>query len=160
MQITQSKLTLEQQATNYETLKHIQLVGKNIHTVVRELLTRAEHHDASKLESPEVEAFTEYTPKLSGTTYGSAEYNQYKTEMQVALDHHYANNRHHPEHYKSGIADMDLVDLMEMFCDWAASCKRHHDGNLRKSCEINGKRFDMSPQLVSIFEHTIHLFEE
>jgi hypothetical protein len=156
---SKSRPSLEEQACNWETMKHIHLVGKNIHTVVRELLTRAENHDASKLEAPEVEYFTEYTSKLSAVTYGSAEYNRMKAEMQPALDHHYANNRHHPESHKRGIDDMNLIDIVEMLCDWQASSKRHNDGNVRKSIEINGKRFDMSPQLVRIFENTVQLFE-
>ena len=31
-------------------------------------------------------------------TYGSDEYKACLTEMKPALDHHYAANRHHPEH--------------------------------------------------------------
>lgn len=153
------KLSLTEQATNYETLKHIHLVGKNINIFVRELLTRAENHDASKLESPELEYFAKYTPMLSGVTYGSPEFNQMKAEMKPALDHHYANNSHHPECHKRNINGMTLVDLIEMFADWHASSKRHHDGNIRKSIEINGKRFDMSPQLVEIFENTVPFLE-
>lgn len=151
-------LTLEQQATNYETCKHIQLVQKNLHYVVAELLERGELHDQSKLNSPEVELFTEFTPKLAKSTYGSEEYNGYKKAMGEALIHHYAKNRHHPEHFKDGINDMNLIDLIEMFCDWLAATSRHNDGNIRKSIEINGNRFGMSPQLIKIFENTAEEF--
>ncbi len=154
-----NKLTLEEQATNYETSKHIRLVAHNLNVMVKALLDRGENHDLTKLEDPEVQLFAEYTPKLSGVTYGSQEFNDMKKAMGPALDHHYANNRHHPEHFKSGINDMNLVDIMEMFCDWAASCKRHNDGNLNKSIEINGQRFKMSDQLVKIFENTVGLLE-
>jgi hypothetical protein len=41
---------------------------------VVELLKRGELHDQTKLESPEVEVFAEYTPRLAGCTYGSDEY--------------------------------------------------------------------------------------
>ena len=74
--------------------------------------------------------------------------------MKPALEHHYAKNRHHPEHHKNGINDMNLIDLIEMFCDWKASSERQNDGNILKSIEINGKRFHMSPQLIEIFENT------
>lgn len=154
------ELTLQQRATNDETRKHIMLVSRNINTFVRELLTRAENHDASKLESPEVEYFALYTDKLSGTTYGSPEFNAMKAEMKPALDHHYVNNPHHPECHKRGISGMSLIDIIEMFSDWHASSKRHNDGNIRKSIEINGKRFDMSPQLVEIFENTVRVLEK
>jgi hypothetical protein len=45
-----------------------------IKVFIIDFLRRAEEHDQSKLESPEVEMFTEYTPKLATSTYGSEEY--------------------------------------------------------------------------------------
>lgn len=148
------KLTQEQEATNFHTFRHIERVRNLLNKVVTKLLDRAEKHDQSKLESPEVELFTEFTPKLASSTFGSPEYNDFKKQMGPALAHHYANNRHHPEHFKNGIDEMNLIDLIEMLVDWKASSERHHDGNIRKSIEINGKRFEMSPQLIRIFENT------
>lgn len=104
-----------------ETIKHIEKVREVIRVFVSKLITRAVDHDKLKLESPEVEIFAEYTPKLANTTYGSKEYMQFLEEMKPALQHHYANYRHHPEHFEKGINDMNLVDLIEMFCDWKAS---------------------------------------
>jgi hypothetical protein len=153
------ELTQEQQATNYNTFRHIERVRNLINHVVTKLLTRGENHDQSKLEQPEVDLFTEYTPKLSKVTYGSLEYNEFIKELKPALDHHYARNSHHPEHFKNGLNDMNLLDLLEMFCDWKASSERHNDGNIRKSIEINGKRFNMSDQLVRIFENSVEIFE-
>jgi hypothetical protein len=123
------------------------------------LLARAEVHDQSKLDLPEVELLTKYTPKLAGVTYGSTEYQQLLAELKPALEHHYANNRHHPEHHKNGIDDMTLIDLLEMFCDWKAASERHNDGNINKSIEKNADRFSMSPQLVKIFENTVSHLE-
>lgn len=149
------QLTQENKATNYDTMRHIEKVRNYLNFVVIELLKRGEQHDQSKMESPEVELFTEYTSKLAETTFGSEEYNKYKSEMNVALEHHYANNRHHPEHHKNGVNDMTLIDLIEMLIDWKASSERHNDGNIRKSLEINAKRFGMESQLTKIFENTI-----
>ena len=92
-----SELTVEQQATNFHTMRHIQTVSKLLHRCVTELLKRADEHDESKLHSPEVELFTEFTPKLAASVYGSPEYHELRKQMKPALDHHYANNRHHPE---------------------------------------------------------------
>ena len=50
---------------------------------------------------------------------------------------------------------MTLVDLVEMFCDWKAATQRMHDGNIRKSLEVNRKRFNISDQLTRIFENTV-----
>ncbi len=152
-------LTKEEQATNYETCLHIQKVQHYMHVVIKELLERIEEHDQSKLRTPEVELFTQFTPKLADSTYGSAEYTEFRKQMKPALEHHYANNRHHPEHFKNGVDEMNLVDLLEMFCDWKASSTRHHDGNIRKSIEINANRFNLSPQVVKILEKTAELFD-
>lgn len=153
-------LTLEQKATNYETMRHIERVRNLIGWAVGELLDRAELHDQSKLHHPEVELFTEYTPKLAGCTYGSAEYEGFRKAMGPALAHHYARNRHHPEHFKNGINEMNLFDVLEMLIDWKASSERHHDGNIRKSIEVNANRFGISPQLVKILENTAAMFDE
>lgn len=153
------QLSLEEKATNCETMKHIRLVGRLLHLVATELLRRADVHDQSKLERPEVEMFTKFTAKLATSAYGSEEYNNFRKSMGPALAHHYANNDHHPEHFKGGIDDMNLVQLVEMLCDWKASSTRHNDGNIRKSIEINADRFGMSPQLVRILENTASLFD-
>lgn len=148
-------------ATNRETRKHIKNVAKYLKIVIRHLRKRATEHDATKLASPELELFTEYTPKLAGCTYGSEEYKGFLEALKPALDHHYASssNRHHPEHFLNGVDDMTLIDLLEMFCDWASSCKRMKNGNLLKSVEMNKTRFKMSPQLTKIFRNTANMLE-
>ena len=147
-------LTEAEKATNYDTFRHIERVRNLLNACVTDLVKRGELHDQTKLVSPEVEAITEYTPKLATCTYGSDEYKGYLAAIKPALDHHYAHNRHHPEHHKDGINDMNLLDIVEMLCDWKAASERHNDGNIRKSIEINANRFNMSPQLVRILENT------
>jgi hypothetical protein len=155
-------LNLDEQATNFATMQHIQRVQHHLHVFVKELLDRGIAHDRSKLGHPEVEAFVKHTDALAGSDYGGQEYEDRKKEdlMRLALESHYANNRHHPEHFQNGIHDMTLVDIVEMFCDWKAASERHHTGNLRKSISHNAGRFHMSPQLVQIFENTVSLLEE
>ena len=80
------------------TFKHIALVRKLMGRAISALVVRAVKHDDSKLRSPEVEIFEEFTPKLAGSTYGSEEYEGFRKAMKPALDHHYAHNSHHPEH--------------------------------------------------------------
>lgn len=143
-----------------DTIKHIENVRKYIRLFADKLITRGVDHDRLKLESPEVEIFTEYTPKLAGSTYGSKEYNEFLKEMNVALQHHYANYRHHPEHLKKGITDMNLLDIVEMICDWKAATLRHNDGNLLKSIETNARRFGYDNQLKQIFINTAKMFDE
>lgn len=138
-----------------DTLEHMKNVSRFMHKLIAELLGREQNHDSSKLRSPEKEIFDAYTPKLNESTYGSDEYKVFLKEMSVALGHHYAMNHHHPEHYQKGIDDMDLVDLIEMLCDWKAATQRHADGSIDKSILINKERFGISEQLVNVFQNTV-----
>lgn len=143
-----------------DTYEHILQVQRNINVCVRELLDRSEKHDLSKLKSPEAELFHEHGPKLKQYKYPSPEYNESLKQLEPALKHHYAKNRHHPQHWKNGISDMNLIDLLEMFCDWKAATLRQNEGNIKKSIEANAERFNINPQLVKIFENTVELLEE
>jgi hypothetical protein len=133
----------------------VQRVSNIVHKVVQDLLTRADKHDASKTQEPEAPIFEEFTKKLKDVTYGSNEYKSYLDAMKPALDHHYANNRHHPEHFPDGVSGMTLMDLMEMVADWKAASERHNDGNIMKSIEHNTGRFDIAPQLAQILKNTV-----
>lgn len=137
-----------------ETIKHITRVAELIEVVTRRLELRGHHHDASKLKSPEKEAFDSLGDNLKGLTYGSPEYREQLRAIKPAIQHHYGNNSHHPEFYPNGIDGMSLLDLVEMFCDWKAAGERHADGGLEKSIRHNRERFMMSPQLTAIFENT------
>jgi hypothetical protein len=135
-------------------VKHIRKVRKNIGVLVWKLVSRAIFHDNTKLHSPEKDFFDEYTPKLAGSTYGSEEYKRFLKGLKPALDHHYYKHRHHPEHFGNRIRGMNLVDILEMFCDWYAATKRHNDGDIMKSIAINQERFGYSDDLKAIFENT------
>lgn len=154
-----TEIELKEAATNDETRKHISNVIKYMNVIVKKLLTRAQEHDASKLVQPELTAFTLHTENLKSCTYGSHQYDKFLELLKPTLEHHYANNKHHPEHYKNGVNDMNLIDLIEMFVDWKAATLRHNDGNLLKSIEHNTKRFDINPQLAKIFQNTASILD-
>nr|WP_319775979.1 DUF5662 family protein [uncultured Sphaerochaeta sp.] len=137
-----------------DTLNHIGIVKEYIDCVAHYIKNRGIFHDSSKLLSPEKECFDEITPLLKGTTYGSEEYKATLSRMKPAIDHHYKSNRHHPEYFENGIDGMNLVDLVEMICDWKAASERHADGNIYRSLEINKERFGISDQLYSILKNT------
>ena len=143
-----------------ETQKHIERVRHYIRFVTDRLTLRGVKHDAIKLESPEIELFALHTKCLADTAYNSEEYKSHLAALKPALDHHYANSRHHPEHFAKGINDMNLIDIMEMICDWKASSERQKDGNLLKSIEQNAGRFGYDDQLKQIFINTAKLFDE
>jgi hypothetical protein len=138
-----------------DTYKHIGVVREMVTTCIIELLHRAANHDRSKLAAPEREMYDVFTPRLAHSTYGSDEYKGFLKEMGFALQHHYETNRHHPEHFSEGIKGMNLIDLVEMICDWAAASKRHDDGDVRRSIDINQERFGYSDELKQILHNTI-----
>jgi hypothetical protein len=141
-----------------DTLKHAARVGELIAPVVAELVARSVRHDRSKTEPPELEIFNEFTLKLRDSTYGSVEYRSFLNAMGEGLEHHYAHNPHHPEHYAEGIAGMTLVDLLEMLADWRAATERHADGSLVKSLGVQRDRFGISDQLAAVLWNTARHF--
>lgn len=143
-----------------DTYAHIAQVQKRMIRMIESLQLRLLDHDRSKLESPEREAFDEWSPKLAELTYGSDEYRAALAAMKPALAHHYAANPHHPEHHEEGIRGMDLLDLLEMLCDWSAAGMRHKDNaGLVRSIELNQQRFGYSDELAAIFRNTATLLD-
>lgn len=137
-----------------ETIKHINLVARNIRVFCDFLANRGLTHDSSKFSEPERSIFEKTFYKLKDTTFGSPEYDALLDECKEAVDHHRKHNRHHPEFHEDGISSMNLIDIIELFCDWRAATLKHYNGNFEKSIEINAKRYNMSDQLVRIFENT------
>ncbi len=138
-----------------DTLKHIKRVNELMGQAAIELIKRGNIHDNSKLVSPEKELFDKFTPILKTLKYGSDEYKKSLEELKPALDHHYARNTHHSEHYPNGIDGMNLFDIFEMFVDWKAATERQNDGNINKSIDYNKERYHMSEQLTNIFKNTV-----
>jgi len=150
--------TIEIQNCLVETYKHVKNVSKNINIFIKELISRAENHDNSKFEEPELSVYAQFTSELGKTKYGSEEYKKLLEKAKPAIDHHYANNTHHPENWKNGVNDMDLVDILEMVADWKAATMRMQNGNIKKSIEINAERFNINPQLRQIIENTVERY--
>jgi hypothetical protein len=145
-----------QKEESRDTKDHIELVRQHGLQFINRLRNQIMQHDASKLFPPEQEAFDKASPKLKSLTVGTDAYNESLKELGVALQHHYehTSNRHHPEHFKDGIKGMNLVDLCEMFIDWAAATQRHENGDIAESVEKNAKRFGYDEPLISIFKNT------
>jgi hypothetical protein len=139
-----------------DTEKHIKRVAYYLSICKKELAKKTKLHDFDKIhDKTEKAMFDEYTPKLKHCTYGSEEYYCFLAGLKPALDIHYKNNRHHPEHFANGIKDMTLLDLLEMLCDWKSSSERHADGNIYRSIEINQSRFGYSDELKDILKNTV-----
>ena len=136
------------------TWAHINEVQRRLMQVVVRLQERLLVHDASKLQSPEVEAFDAQEGALAATTYGSDEYRSQLHELGPALEHHYSVNDHHPDHFAGGIAEMDLIQLTEMLADWKAATMRHNDGDLMRSIVQNRDRFKYGPEIQQVLINT------
>lgn len=144
----------------FKTMRHMETVRNFFNSVVTELLTRGEQHDQTKLQSPEVEYFEKYTHKLRSIPYYSEEYKRYMDAMRPAIDHHQSVNSHHPEYHENGFQDMDLIELVELICDWKAATLRHEDGNIMKSIEINQERFGFSDEVAQILRNTVRKLDK
>lgn len=145
------------------TEAHITRVDDLLDVLIDKLRQRGIDHDDTKLEEPELSTFIEFTPKLKNTTFSAdpdSEYQGYIRAMKPALDHHYANQRHHPEHFGGDVSKMNLVDVMEMLVDWVAASERHANGSPIDSININEKRFNINPQLAQILRNTVLLLQE
>lgn len=139
-----------------ETLKHIDKVQRRLDEITANLNARRLAHDASKLLPGEKEAFDSLGPpeEMAALVYGSEEYKAKLRSIKPAIDHHYAVNDHHPEHFPNGIVGMSLMALLELLADWKAAGERHSTGNLADSLAKNRERFHIEPQLQAILENT------
>ena len=145
--------------SKFKTMRHIETVRNYLEWCAGDMTNRGRIHDQSKLQEPEASTFDKMTEKLRGCTYGSSEYNGFLGEMRAALDHHYSENNHHPEHFKNGILDMNLFDIIEMLVDWKSAGLRHNDGDIRKSLEINSIRFNIPEPIMTLLENTVEYIE-
>lgn len=156
MRTTDFMPTETQYDSRADTLAHIRRVQTLIVDAIMNMSMRSAKHDLSKLEEPEKSTFDACALKLKAMAYGSDEYKTALAELKPALDHHYAANSHHPEHYANGVDGMSLFDVLEMLLDWKAATERMKDGgDIRRSLEINRDRFKLTPQLESILANTI-----
>jgi hypothetical protein len=140
-----------------DTIDHIGKVQARIHECTNNLIVRAERHDKSKLSEPEKSAYDNLMrfKATNDMTYGSPDYAEGLKILGPALDHHYAANSHHPQHYEQGVNGMSLLDILEMLCDWKAAGERYKDGSIAQSLAHNKERFGISDQFMAILENTV-----
>jgi hypothetical protein len=137
-----------------DTMPHKINVLKVMGVAIEELTERAKKHDNSKMVSPEVEMYDKYIPMLHETEYGTDEYYAIKDKMrEEGLNHHYEVNDHHPEHFKNGIADMNLIQMLEMICDWTAASMLS-DTPIREGIKKNQNTNNFSDDLFEILART------
>lgn len=136
-----------------DTRDHIEKVRTNLNDALHNLTKRAVLHDASKLEEPELSGYQGLSEALQGLTYGTPEHRAAFAPFKDIIAHHYAHNRHHPEHWRLGVTDMSLLDIIEMLADWKAANDRS-GGDFGHSIQVSVSRFRISEQLHAILINT------
>lgn len=137
------------------TDEHRIAVGELIYQIIARLEDRAAYHDFSKTHGIEKECLDKAGPP-ERVPYQSEAYKARMAILRPMIAHHYANNSHHPEHYPDGVNGMDLLDLIEMLCDWkAAADERDTEGfDIDRSLANAPERWDLQPQLATILRNT------
>ena len=168
--ITQIKTIMEtkDEFKDYEKLspkeqiqKHIDQVTEFMNILSADIKERGKEHDASKLSDKELPKWEEYVPNLAGKKYGTDEYKEASKAMGDVIAIHHKANRHHPEYFgKEGIKGFNLVDLIELICDWKAASLRTNGGDVIKSIKDNANRFGYDETLESILLNTAELLKK
>jgi hypothetical protein len=131
--------------------RHTTLVRQALHKIADELNRRAEVHDLSKFSEDEFAGFVQINRVAREHKYGSPEYQASLNAVEPnPVKLHYSRNSHHPEYFGGGANDMDLIDLIEMVCDWYAASKTYGQTSFADSVEISLDRFPMDYSTANI----------
>ena len=113
-------------------------------------------HDESKFEEEEFEAYRQYFYTADGEEKD-------QRVFDLAWEHHYRSNPHHPLYWKttSGYADMTPGYIAEMLLDWQAMGYKFGDSayEFYHSPKSEEERSCMTPKTKELVEEAIKLFK-
>lgn len=138
-----------------DTLIHIAEVQEALEAMVHDLRQRGISHDRTKLQEPEFSVFCSTRSEFKTVNYGTPEYAAVAEKAKVAVDHHYANNRHHVGFHPNGIKDMNLLDVLEMLADWKAAARRSPDLSFEDSLPRAFAKYEIGPELQRLIVNTL-----
>lgn len=101
------------------------------------IMVRASVHDISKFKHDEFDALSKISNDMSCMTNAKQSLSQAK---ENAIKLHWANNSHHPEHWKD-YREMTEIDIIEMVCDWHSRSVQFKTDLLSFVKERQEKRF-------------------
>lgn len=141
----------EEAKTSRTICQHVTLVQDNLHRVIDKLVKRARVHDLSKLNDDEFSGFVQINKVAREHPYGSDEYKASLKEVD-AVELHYSRNDHHPEFFDGGVNDMNLLQLIEMVCDWKAASETYGQTSFSESLRIQKDRFKIDDKQFYIIQ--------
>lgn len=139
-------------------LNHKKNVTNLINLIIIELHKRINEHDESSLNSNEVEVLTYFPEYIKKDSYLNEESLAYIREIKNALNIHFKKNSHHPEHFNNKIKDMNLIDIIEMLCDWKSTMSE--DDDIISVIKRNKKIYNFSNELMYILINTSKIFNK
>jgi len=127
-----SAISPEHGEFNERIWDHQERVASTMRDISNDIEDRGDSHDSSKFSEEEYLGFVELFGADFSMDVRSKEYQDIVTNAKTScIQAHYKNNRHHPEHH-ANVADMTLLDLIEMVCDWKGASKSlRHKGGFR-----------------------------
>lgn len=137
-----------------DLVDHKARVAGYMQHVANDLFRRASVHDNSKFGPEEFGPYDAAFPELQKYPYGSAELKAVYQSIKPALKHHFEANDHHPEHFERGVNAMNLIQLIEMLCDWLAASERSQTPFMQ-GFEMNKERFGLDEQLFEVLRNTV-----
>ena len=151
----------EQEIQVVQTIyEHQQKVGAVMQKVISELMDRALKHDDSKFTTQQLRDNLVTLPdkwgiQAEGHGYHSPEQEEHRKRFAPEIHRHRSAHPHHPEHFGNDVNKMNLIDLMEMLCDWYASAP-----DIDQSIDENSCDYKIDPHITQILKNTARKLKE
>ncbi len=140
--------------------EHQQKVGAVMLKVINELIHRALTHDASKFTTQQLRDNLVTLPdkwkiQEAGHGYHSPEQGEHRKRFAQEIHRHRSAHPHHPEHFGNDVNKMNLIDLMEMLCDWYVASP-----DIDQSIHENSRDYKIDPHISQILKNTARKLKE
>lgn len=137
---------------------HKESIAKYLAKFCAEISFRSSIHDDSKFRKDEFEVYSDNVEEFNKYSWDSPEERRLREKLTPAGVIHRKRNRHHPEYFENGIDGMNLIDLLEMLCDWRSAAERGPGDSIRKNLPTLQEKYNISPQLLKLLENTLKDF--
>ena len=145
--------------------EHNRSVGQQVIQVCNQLIDRALIHDDSIFTDEDLKLVIQEKKELmdlvaQGYSRNSPQQQNHRKKWKPLLgEKHYSLNRHHIQYHDGGINGMNLIDLIEMLCDWYVATKENNR-DIDKSIRENVQEHKIDSQLSRILKNTVREMKE